>query len=635
MIFGLAAFCGYAQQTLNVYEGEKMTSFTPNEEEMTIEDGFLTIQGTVFDIANITKIEVVEGNGEESPLDDNTVLVQYNGETAIVSVADNIKQYVTFTIEGADVTINQSDEVSAENCGEITYILKGESDNGSFLQNGSYKSTIELQGLTLTNPSGAAIDIENGKRIELSAKNGTVNTLVDGEGGKQKAALYCKGHLELKGKGFLSVTGNTSHAIGAKEYVEMKNLTLEIPSSVKDGINCAQYFLMESGSLTIANPGDDGIQVAYKDDSNREDEDTGSITISGGELVIGNVTATAAKALKAEGDFIMNDGTLTAKTSAPGEWDSSKTKTKASACLSIDGMVRIDGGELQLTATGGGGKGISCEGDFVFNDGTLTILTEGGVLAYVNGELSQNYTGNTDRLDSDYKSSPKGVKTDGNVEINGGDIFVTTSGNGGEGIESKAKLTVNGGDVTVRAKDDAINSSKTMTINGGNVDVISTGNDGLDSNGDLYITGGVVMAFGAGAPECGIDVNSEGGYKLYFTGGYILGAGGGNSTPTSSESTQPFVTVNLSLEADMEVSVSDASGNLYTFTTPSDLTNVNLGGGFGGGRPGGMGGGNGSSLLISIPEMTNGSSYTIKAGDSSASGTAKLTGSSGGFGGGR
>lgn len=622
----MSALGAMAQQSLNVVQDCVTYSFVSSQTGiMSYSDGSsLNIQGKTFRLAEITKMEV-----KASEQKDNTVEVVFRADKASVTISGNVARYVDVKVEGAHVTVDQADPDS-----EITYILSGESSDGSFVMNGSYKATIELEGLTLNNPGGAAIDIENGKRIGLSSKNGTVNTLSDGSGGKQKAALYCKGHLELKGKGTLNVAGNTAHAIAAKEYIEMKNCTVNITGSVKDGINCAQYFLIESGSLNILNPGDDGIQVSYKDDSNREDEDTGTFTINGGTVVIDRVTATAAKAVKADNGFIMTGGKLTASTSAPGEWDSSKLKTKASACIGADGTVDISGGELNLSASGGGGKGISCDGDFNFGGGLLRITTSGGVLAYVNGSLNQNYTGNTDRLNSDCKSSPKGVKADGNVNISGGTIDITASGNGGEGIESKAVLTISDGYVKVRAKDDAINSDSHLYIKGGVTDVISTANDGLDSNGNLYIQGGVVMAFGSSAPECGIDANEEEGYTVYITGGYLLAAGGGNSVPTKTGSTQPYVTVNSTVSADTEVSIAQGSNVIYTFTAPADLTNVSLGGSTGNrpGGPGGMGGG-GSSLMISVPGLTSGSTYTIKSGTSTASGTARTTGTSSGPGG--
>lgn len=622
-----------AQQSLKIFKGNENVnySFNTSEEVIEFENGeTLSLQGVTFKLADITKMEVLNNEVE-----DNTVEVVYTGSSASVSIAGNLTDYVSATVSGAHVTIEQSDDVSDNTCGEITYILKGESSDGSFTQNGSFKSTFELQGLTLTNPKGAAIDIENGKRIELSAKNGTVNTLIDGSNGKQKAALYCKGHLELKGKGTLNVTGKTSHAIAAKEYIEMKNLTLNILGSEKDGINCAQYFLMESGNLTITGNGDDGIQVAYKDNTNREKEDTGSITIEDGTLTIENVTAAAAKGLKSEGDFIMKGGTLNITTSAPGEWDSSKSKVKASSCIAADEDVTITGGKLNLKASGGGGKGITADGALTFSNGTLNIETSGGLLAYANGSLSQNYTGNADKLDSDLKSSPKGIKVDGNVDITGGTIDVVASGSGGEGIESKSVLTISDGNVKVRAYDDAINSNSHMYIKGGVVDVISTKNDGLDSNGNLYIEGGIIMAFGSSSPECGIDAATEDGFAVYITGGYLLAAGGGNSVPTKNGSTQPYVSVNATVNASSEVSISEGSNVIYTFTTPADLTNVSLGGGSTGNRPGGPGGmgQGGSSILISVPGLTSGTNYTVKSGTTTTSGSAKLTGSSSGPGG--
>lgn len=628
----LISFSSSAKQSLDIIKGNVTYRFTAEQTgEMAWKNGTtLTVLEKEFGLTDFDRIEVIEDE-----LDDNTVTIDYSGDNAYVVVAGNVARYVDVTVSGAHVSINQSADVSDSTCGEITYSLAGTSTNGSFTQSGSYKTTLELRGLTLTNPGGAAIDIQNGKRIAISAKNGTENNLIDGPG-SQKAALYCKGHLELKGKGTLNVTGNYAHAIAAKEYIEMKNLTLNVNGSVKDGVNCTQYFRMESGTLTISNPGDDGIQVDYKDnEGSREDEDTGSITIIDGSITINDITATAAKAIKCEGDFVMSGGQITAKTSAPGTWDSAKLKTKASACLGVDGGVVINGGSLNLTATGGGAKGITCDGDFVFDGGSLTITTSGGVLAYTNGSINQNYTGNTDNLKSDYKSSPKGVKADGKVEINGGDIFITTSGNGGEGIESKSTLTINDGNVKVRAKDDAINSSSHMYIKGGVIDVISTGNDGLDSNGDLNLSGGIVMAFGGSAPECGLDANSEEGYKVYITGGYILAAGGGNSIPTSSYSdAQPFVTVSSTLSANQTVSIGTSTSTLYTFTTPADLTSVNLGGSTGNrpGGPGGMGQG-GSSVLISVPGLTNGTSYTVKCGTSSTTATAKNYGTSSGPGG--
>ena len=636
-IMGLILPVGFAcaQQSVNVVKGNVVYSFnTENTGLMDYSNGkTLTILGNNFNLSDVDKITV-----KNAVIEDNTVLIEYNASSATVSIAGNLTPYIEADVSGAHVTLTQSEDVGDKTCGEITYILSGSSSDGSFTLNGSYKATIELQGLELTNPSGAAIDIENGKRIELSSKNGTVNTIVDGNGGKQKAAIYCKGHLELKGKGTLNVTGKTGHAIAAKEYIEMKNCTVNIYGAPKDGLNCTQYFLMESGSLNVSGIDGDGIQVDYKDaEGKRDAEDTGSITIEGGAVNI-TITGSAAKGFKSEGDFFITGGDVIINSSSPGEWDADKLKTKASSCVGADGNVYINGGSMTLTASGGGAKGISCDGDFTMDRGTLNITTSGGALVYNNGTLSQNYTGSLDRIASDYKSSPKGIKADGKVEINDGTIFIKTTGNNGEGIESKTTLTVNGGDITVRAKDDAINSSSHMYINGGNINVIATSNDGLDSNGNLYINGGVIMAFGATSPECGLDANEEEGYTVVFKGGYILAVGGRNSVPSSSSgSTQPYVSVSGSVTGGSNISVGTGTNNYYTFTVPEDYTTSSGGNGPGGGNggwgPGGGMGGSSLNIMISTPELVSGQSYTVKNGTSSSTATARTTGSSSGPGG--
>lgn len=114
----------------------------------------------------------------------------------------------------------------------------------------------------------------------------------------------------------------------------------------------------------------------------------------------------------------------------------------------------------------------------------------------------------------------------------------TTGGEGSEGIESKNVMTINGGDIAVYAYDDCLNASNNITINGGSVYCYSTGNDGVDSNGTLTITGGTVVASGTTSPEDGFDCDQN---TFKITGGTVLGIGGGTSTPTANSCIQRSV----------------------------------------------------------------------------------------------
>ena len=629
LIISLLLAIAVQAQTLNVVVGSVTYQFPAEQAgEMTYADGTtLTIQNKAFTLSDITKMYI-----DDTTVTDNQVGVVYSGTSAAVTVAGNVAQYITASVSGAHVNIEQSADLAQE----ITYRLSGTSTDGEFYMSGSYKATLELNGLTLTNStpvsSGAAIHIQNGKRINIKVVEGTTNTLTDAASGSQKGCLYVKGHAEFKQKGTLNVYGNVKHAIKAGEYITVKNATINVKSAAGDGINCAQFFAMESGKVSISGTSDDGIQCDLEgtestgETTDHEDEDSGNIYIAGGTLTI-DVTATAAKGIKCEGDMQISGGSITVTTSGSGEWDSTDQETKAAACMSADGSISISGGELNLTSTGSGGKGIKCDDTLIISDGTVTVKTTGG-LYYNNGTTENtNYTGDTDRISSSYYSSPKGIKAgtktengnnttySGDLQITGGTVNVTTTGNNGEGIESKNTLTISGGTVTVNSQDDGINSARAMYLKGGTITVVAKNNDAIDANANMYISGGTIIACGAQGAECGLDAAE--GYHLYITGGNVLAIAANNNSVTSTSGSQCVVSASGSVSANNTVSVKSGSTTLVSFTVPSGYTSSSSGG-FG---PGG--GNSRKSVLISCAGMTSGSTYTVTLGSTST--TAKAS----------
>ena len=543
-------------QTLNVQVGNVRYLFPAAQTaQMPYENGStLTVMGKVFNLSEIDSMYV-----DETAVTDNTVQVAYSAESADITVAGNIARLLTITQTGAHVSIIQSADVAEE----ITYTLSGTSSDGGFYNEGAFKATVELNDLNLTNISavysGAAVHIQNSKRIKVKPLNGTTNTLVDAANGKQKGCLYIKGHAEFAQKGTLNVTGNVKHGIKTGEYFSIKNSTINIRSAVGDGINCEQFFLMESGTITINNVADDGLQCDIEDTTvgstgetvDHEDEDSGNIYISGGTLTM-NITGVACKGIKSEGNIAISGGDITISTSGIGMWDTEDLETKAAACISSDANITISGGTLNLTSTGSGGKGLKCDSLLTFTGGTMTIKTT-GALYYNNGTTENtNYTGNTDNIDSKYYSSPKGIKAGiktesgsgwyvtytyaGGIVISGGKISVSTSGRNAEGIESKSTFVINDGEVVVNAYDDGINAASDLTINGGLVYSRSTNNDGIDANGNVYLKGGLVYAIGGSSPEVAIDANSEEQKKLYVQGGTLVAIGGLESGASLTQS---------------------------------------------------------------------------------------------------
>ena len=165
----------------------------------------LTVGDKTYGLAEIDSITVV-----------NPVTVTWNGASASVSVPATVFG-VTYSANGGNVVITNTNTWE-----EIEFVLKGSSSAGSLIYNGSFKTKFHLSGLNLTSTSGAALDIQCGKRIDLILTEGTENNLADVAGGTQKAALNCQGHMEISGSGNLSITSKSAHGLRTKEYLLIK-----------------------------------------------------------------------------------------------------------------------------------------------------------------------------------------------------------------------------------------------------------------------------------------------------------------------------------------------------------------------------------------------------------------------------
>ncbi len=355
-------------QTMWVVTGDVSWAFTTEQlETITYSNGTsFTAQGKTFNVADVDQIYV-----DNTPVPDNTVKVTYNGNTAKVIVAGNIAKNMTASVNGAHVVAMQDASVAEE----IIYTLTGSSTNGSFYQDGEFKATVQLNGLTLNNPDSAAINIRDGKRIAVELVEGTTNNLTDGTGGSQKGCFAVKGHTEFKGAGILNITGNSSHAFWGKEYVEVKKTVGEINilGSKGDGFNINQYYLQNGGKVTIKNVADDGIQVSYETDDNdqivEDEENTGEVTLKDGTLDM-TITSAGGKGIKAAASFIMLKGTL--KMVQSGNLVAGDGDIDYGTCVKAGGDILIHGGNVDLTNTAQGGKGLNADGTITIDEASTT-----------------------------------------------------------------------------------------------------------------------------------------------------------------------------------------------------------------------------------------------------------------------
>ena len=316
-----------------------------------------------------------------------------------------------------------------------------------------------------------------------------------------KAVFFSEGQLIFSGSGSLTVTANNAQGnagITSDDYVRV----------------------MGTPSIKVTAGSGAGHGLRGKD----------AVAIDGGTLEV-SVSADMKKGIASDSLVVFNGGVTTVKVSGGTDYDSEDAEYKASAGVKADQVFKMNDGTLTVTNSGQGGKGITGDAVAYFNGGTVNVTVTGS-----NYGSSSSGGGGRPRAtaSSDSSKSAKAIKFDGDIHFNGSTVSASASSH--EAIESKAAMNSTDGVVYAQSSDDAINSAKDLTITGGSVCAYSTGNDGMDANGNLYIKGGFVYAIGTSSPEVGIDANSEGGYKLYLTGGTLVAIGGLESGSSLSQS---------------------------------------------------------------------------------------------------
>ena len=230
--------------------------------------------------------------------------------------------------------------------------------------------------------------------------------------------------------------------------------------------------------------------------------------------VSGKFTGDFDAAVYARDDLVLNGlGTVTVSSTGDGirtnddlkltggTWTVNASDT---ALKAHDSIVASDG-VYTLTA---GSDGLHAEDSD--DDATGDITIEGGSFTIQAGD--------------------DGVHATTTVTVNGGALDITAA----EGIEA-TQVVINAGTVSIQATDDGINAGRKSTalsvkieINGGEITIVmgAGDTDGIDSNGDLIITGGTVNVSG----QSPFDYDG----KCTHTGGTIIV----NGTETDSITNQ-------------------------------------------------------------------------------------------------
>lgn len=394
-----------------------------------------------------------------------------------------------------------------------------------------------LKNATITNSTGAAINVVEADEVVIYTASGTTNTVSDGSSyadtasGSPDAAIYSKSDLTLAGEGTLKVEGKYEEGIHTSDGLVIASGTLEV-NAANTGIKGKDYVDILDGTVTVT-ASQDGIKATNNTDGNR-----GWVCLSGGTV---NISAD-------------DDG------------------------FKAERVLEISGGTLNINQANEG-----IEGQYInILDGTVNVTSsdDGINTSYSTTSTSTESASTSTMQTAQRNQAAQGNTGQGNA-AQGGQPPAGGGAGGGMGGGTfevvDATINISGGTVTVNAKGDGIDSNGTATLSGGTVIVygpFTGGNTSLDTNGDLLLNGATVTAANSGDMFEAPSTNSTSGY-LKISNVSNLSAGTTVQVTDSSGNVVANYKVTNSSTALIVVSSSKITkGESYTVYTTTDSVDV-------------------------------------------------------------
>lgn len=493
---------------------------------------------------------------------------------------------------------------------------------GSVQHGLSSDNVIEINGGVIAVSRAAKDGIHASNGFLMTA--GTVYVTSSGDGIDAETA-----NIEISG-GNITTSNNSDDVKGiacdSTMLISGGIINITVTGDQSKGLKSKQAMTLSGGAITIFNSGDAVLEASgsgYDPSYCTAIKSDVDITISGADITI-IATGKAGKGVSSDTSIIMTAGNLEVTASGNGATytnTSGQADAYVSTCLSADVNIEIIGGSVTTSSSGTGGKGFSSDGSLIIGNTdsspTIQVTTTGNRILISGSGQNANYA-EAKAVKSDaavvinngnitIASADDGIKSETSVSISNATITITNST---EGIEAPA-ITFNSGNTHIKSSDDCLNAThgnggeqddnSLLTIAGGYVMVNTTGGDGLDSNGDVLVSGGTIIVHGPpSSPEVGIDYNGT----FNMNGGFMV-ASGTNSNMTqapSNSSTQYCVKAvsNQSISSSTLFHIQDASANdVVTFQPMRNYY----------------------SIVFSSSALQNGSTYSIYTGGSYSGGT--------------
>ncbi len=451
-----------------------------------------------------------------------------------------------------------------------TYVFSGKMSDGQIQVNADKNDVVHivLGGLTASSGSSSVIYGIQSKKIVITLAKGQENVLNDASSyvyksvseNEPNACIFSKDDVSINGEGSLDIYGNYGDGVCSKGDLKIINGTYRI-TAAQNGLQAETVLQINGGSGSITSGG--GSSNASYDENGQIQEKWGQWGGQMGEQEPADSEVPGAGRTSVEESGISTEDS--------GSSDSAK---------GLKGGVGIylNGGDFTIDSSD---DSIHCNGSVTVNDGTYIM-----------------------------DSGDDGIHADQALIINGGILQINKSYEGLEGMT----VDIRDGEINVTSIDDGINSaggSDTLKngrpgqnsfaseddcwirISGGDIYVKASG-DGIDSNRNLYMDGGMLVVEG---PEDSANGTLDYEGKAEITGGTFIGTGSsGMAMDFSNSSTQCSVNVvvDTMLPSGTMVTVTDSSGKDILSVSPTKSFNC---------------------IQISSSLLVYGETYTVTYGD--------------------
>ena len=459
------------------------------------------------------------------------------------------------------------------------YVISGSLEDGSIIVD-TYRSAkvwILLDGADVTCSDDACFVIEQADKVFLTLAEGSENMLSSGESWSEAAlaekhggVIFARDDLTINGTGSLTISGGSKHGIDANDDLVIAGGTIGI-TAPGDGIHVKESIRIREASVTIEAEDDGLVSKGAEADLYIE---SGTVMLTVGD-----------DAIRAAGEIIVAGGEMTI--------------SAGNDAIQSDTSVTISGGTILI---GSCYEGIEAPA-ITISGGETTIYPKDDGLNASNGSSTDMFGG----------MGFGGMGFGGRGRDN---MMQNTPGNGEppqmpEGMGNPPEMP-EGTEFPQMPENMQMPSAETASgtedgdlpyihITGGTLTIINEAAmdaDGLDSNGDILLSGGTVRVslVNAGSNSA-LDYGSESGGVCEITGGNIIACGSYSMAEGfDSTSTQCSILYNLSAgeEAGTAVSLEDTDGNvLVSYEVPCSF----------------------SSVVISIPELEIGETYLLQIGE--------------------